>query len=84
MVSCRRVPLQLPCEQQSNERSVYKCFCELSELVHQSLYLMYTPGKSLTARGLLNTFTEYLSWYDTMPDVLRLGHNFSPAVLFAQ
>ncbi|KAL6917071.1 hypothetical protein FSST1_008566 [Fusarium sambucinum] len=77
------VPLQLLCEQQSNERSVYKCFCELSELVHQSLYLMHTPGKSLTARGLLNTFTEYLSWYDTMPDVLRLGHNFSPAVLFA-
>ncbi|KAH6949627.1 hypothetical protein DER45DRAFT_588450 [Fusarium avenaceum] len=48
------VPLQLPCEQQSNERSVYKCFCEL----------------------------KYLSWYDTMPDVLRLGYNFSPAVLF--
>ncbi|RBA11005.1 hypothetical protein FPRO05_14311 [Fusarium proliferatum] len=77
------VPLQLPCEQPSNERSVYKCFCELSELVHQSLYLINTPGKTLTARGLLSTFAEYLSWYDAIPDVLRLGHNFSPAVLFA-
>ncbi|EXL66302.1 hypothetical protein FOPG_17518 [Fusarium oxysporum f. sp. conglutinans race 2 54008] len=76
-------PLRLPCEQQSNERSVYKCFCELSELVHQSLYLMHSPGKSITARRLLNIFTEYLSWYDAIPDVLRLGHNFSPAVLFA-
>jgi hypothetical protein len=44
---------------------------------------MHSPIKSLTARGLLNTFAGYLSWYDTIPDVLRLGDNFSPAVLFA-
>ncbi|TWU71340.1 hypothetical protein ED733_002248 [Metarhizium rileyi] len=54
-------PLQRSCEQPSNVRSVYKCFCELSELI----------------------YTQYLNWYDKIPEVLRLGHNFTPAVLFA-
>ncbi|KAM0265349.1 hypothetical protein ACHAQJ_000190 [Trichoderma viride] len=77
-------PLQRSCEQPSNVRSVYKCFCELSELVHQSLYVLHSPGKPLTARELLNIYTQYLNWYDRIPEVLRLGHNFTPAVLFAQ
>lgn len=77
-------PLQRSCEQPSNVRSVYKCFCELSELVHESLYILHSPGKPLTARELLNIYTQYLNWYDRIPEVLRLGHNFTPAVLFAQ
>lgn len=77
-------PLQRSCEQPSNVRSVYKCFCELSELVHQSLYVLHSPGRPLTARDLLNIYTQYLNWYDRIPEVLRLGHNFTPAVLFAQ
>jgi hypothetical protein len=77
-------PLQRSCEQPSNVRSVYKCFCELSELVHQSLYILHSPGRPLTARELLNIYTQYLNWYDRIPEVLRLGHNFTPAVLFAQ
>jgi len=76
-------PLQRSCEQPSNVRSVYKCFCELSELVHQSLYILHSPGRPLTARDLLNIYTQYLNWYDRIPEVLRLGHNFTPAVLFA-
>lgn len=76
--------LQRSCEQPSNVRSVYKCFCELSELVHQSLYILHSPGRPLTARNLLNIYTQYLNWYDRIPEVLRLGHNFTPAVLFAQ
>ncbi|UKZ74429.1 hypothetical protein TrVFT333_002097 [Trichoderma virens FT-333] len=28
--------------------------------------------------------SNYLNWYDRIPEVLRLGHNFTPAVLFAQ
>ncbi|KJZ74301.1 hypothetical protein HIM_06307 [Hirsutella minnesotensis 3608] len=76
-------PLQRSCEQPSNVRSVYKCFCELSELVHQSLYVLHSPGKLLTARDLLGIYTQYLNWYDQIPEVLRLGHNFTPAVLFA-
>lgn len=77
-------PLQRSCEQPSNVRSVYKCFCELSELVHQSLYVLHSPGQPLTSRDLLNIYTQYLNWYDKIPEVLRLGHNFTPAVLFAQ
>ncbi|KAF5678484.1 NirA-like nitrate assimilation regulatory protein [Fusarium heterosporum] len=76
-------PLQRSCQQPSNVRSVYKCFCELSELVHQSLYILHSPGKPLTARELLSMYTQYLNWYDRIPEVLRLGHNFTPAVLFA-
>ncbi|KAJ3525290.1 hypothetical protein NM208_g11701 [Fusarium decemcellulare] len=76
-------PLQRSCQQPSNVRSVYKCFCELSELVHQSLYILHSPGRPLTARDLLNIYTQYLNWYDRIPEVLRLGHNFTPAVLFA-
>ncbi|PNY29440.1 Nitrogen assimilation transcription factor nit-4 [Tolypocladium capitatum] len=77
-------PLQRSCEQPSNVRSVYKCFCELSELVHQSLYILHSPGTPLSARDLLSIYTQYLNWYDRIPEVLRLGHNFTPAVLFAQ
>ncbi|KAI1350537.1 fungal-specific transcription factor domain-containing protein [Xylaria sp. FL0043] len=76
-------PLQRACEQPSNVRSVYKCFCELSELVHQSLYLLHSPGRPLSSRDLLSIYTQYLNWYDSIPEVLRLGHNFTPAVLFA-
>ncbi|KAI0111173.1 fungal-specific transcription factor domain-containing protein [Nemania sp. FL0031] len=76
-------PLQRSCEQPSNVRSVYKCFCELSELVHQSLYVLHSPGRPLTSRDLLSIYTQYLNWYDSIPEVLRLGHNFTPAVLFA-
>jgi hypothetical protein len=76
-------PLQRSCEQPSNVRSVYKCFCELSELVHQSLYILHSPGRPLTSRDLLSIYTQYLNWYDKIPEVLRLGHNFTPAVLFA-
>lgn len=72
------------CEQPSNVRSVYKCFCELSELVHRSLYILYSPGSPVTGQKLQNIYTDYLNWYDRVPDVLRLGHNFTPSVLFAQ
>lgn len=77
-------PLQQSCEQPSNVRSVYKCFCELSELVHEALYILHSPGRPLTSRDLINIYTDFLNWYDNIPEVLRLGHNFTPAVLFAQ
>ncbi|KAM0276517.1 hypothetical protein ACHAQH_006666 [Verticillium albo-atrum] len=52
------------------------------ELVHQSLYVLHSPGRPLTSRDLLSLYTQYLNWYDRIPEVLRLGHNFTPAVLF--
>lgn len=53
-------------------------------MVHQSLYILHSPGNPLTARDLLTIYTQYLNWYDRIPEALRLGHNFTPAVLFAQ
>lgn len=77
-------PLERNCTQPSNVRSVYKTFCELSQIVHRSLYVFYTPGTQLTSKALLDIYTEYLNWYDVIPETLRLGQNFTPAVLFAQ
>lgn len=74
----------MSCEQPSNVRSVYKCFCELSELVHASLYTLHTPGRPLTSDDLLDTYKQFLDWYDSVPVALKLGQNFTPAVLFAQ
>ncbi|KAM7201963.1 nitrogen assimilation transcription factor nit-4 [Naviculisporaceae sp. PSN 640] len=76
-------PLDLPYEQPSNVRSVYKCFCELSELVHQSLYILHSPGKPLTANDLQAIYKRYLVWYKHIPEVLKFGKNYTPAVLFA-
>ncbi|KAG8161184.1 hypothetical protein KVR01_009448 [Diaporthe batatas] len=76
-------PLQRSCEQPSNVRSVYKCFCELSELVHASLYILHTPGRPVTGPDLLSIYNQFIDWYDTVPVALKLGHNFTPAVLFA-
>lgn len=77
-------PLERNCIQPSNVRSVYKTFCELSEIVHKALYAFYTPGTQLTSKTLLDIYTQYLNWYEAIPETLRLGQNFTPAVLFAQ
>lgn len=66
-------PLERNCTQPSNVRSVYKTFCELSEIVHQALYIFYTPGTPLTSKSLLDVYTKYLNWYDAIPAALRLG-----------
>jgi hypothetical protein len=70
--------------QPSNVQSVYRTFCELSEIVHESLYTLYTPKEPTTAQSLLRIYHKYLRWYDAIPTVLRLGHNFTPSVLFSQ
>ena len=76
--------MERSCTQPSNVRSVYKTFCELSEIIHKSLYTLYSPGTHVTSKALLEAYTHYLNWYDVIPASLRLGHNFTPAVLFAQ
>ncbi|KAG5972602.1 hypothetical protein E4U58_006322 [Claviceps cyperi] len=77
------VPLGLRYQQPSNERSVFALFCQLSELAHQSVYLNHDHSKQLTAKTLLHHYTKYLLWYDSLPEALRLGQNFTPHVLFA-
>ncbi len=76
-------PLERNCVQPLNIRSVYKTFCELSEIIHRTLYSLYTPGCSVTSKTLLDIYSQYILWYDTVPDTLRLGHNFTPSVLFS-
>lgn len=77
-------PLERNCTQPSNVRTVFKTFGELSQIVHKSLYACYTPGSQFTSQALLSVYTDYLAWYDNIPEELRLGHNFTPAVLFCQ
>lgn len=48
------------------------------------LYTLYAPGTPLTSKSLLACYTKFLSWYEAIPETLRLGQNFTPAVLFAQ
>jgi hypothetical protein len=70
-------------EQVSNAGSVYSCFCDLGELIQDTLYFLHSPVKVLTREALLSLYTRYLGWYGGMPEVLRLGQNSTPAVLFA-
>lgn len=71
-------------DQPSNLRSVYKTFCELSEKVHAALYAMYAPSPKVDSKALIDSYHQYITWYDTIPETLRLGQNFTPAVYFAQ
>ena len=80
----RGIPLDHHFDQPSNLRSVYKTFCELSERVHNVLYTLYSPGFEASSEELIALYHQYIHWYDTIPDNIRLGHNFTPAVLFAQ
>lgn len=77
-------PLHSSSAQPSHVRSVFKYFCELSELISQALHILYLPGKRLRSRDLLKVYTRYISWYNEIPEDLRLGHNFTPAVIVAQ
>ncbi|RDW56823.1 hypothetical protein BP5796_12890 [Coleophoma crateriformis] len=77
------LPMDQHFDQPSNIRSVYKIFCELAEIVHDTLYTLYSPGHEVSSGALLGLYNRYIHWYDTIPEDLRLGHNFTPAVLFA-
>lgn len=70
--------------QSSNIRTIYTCFCELSEIIHRSLYVFYTPSSSLMSKKVLGIYTEYLEWYNYLPGGLRFGENASPAAFFLQ
>jgi len=76
-------PLEKSCAQPSNVRNVYKTFCELAENIHYCMYAIYAPGAEITSQHLVDCYTRHLNWYDKIPVALRLGQNFTPAVLFA-
>ncbi|KAK8141432.1 hypothetical protein G3M48_010529 [Beauveria asiatica] len=70
--------------QPSHVRSVFKCYAELSELTHQILYLFHSPEEPVTAKRLLDIYRNFATWFDNVPTALRMGYNFTPAVLFSQ
>ncbi|TVY80846.1 Nitrogen assimilation transcription factor nirA, partial [Lachnellula suecica] len=37
----------------------------------------------VNSKALVSLYNQYIQWYDTIPESLRLGHNYTPAVLFA-
>jgi hypothetical protein len=78
------MPLERNCTQPGNLRTVYNTFCKLSEIVHETMFVLYKPESRLTSRTILAVYTKYLDWYNSLPDILRLGKNFTPTVLFTQ
>jgi hypothetical protein len=70
--------------QESNIRSVYVALCDLFEVVHNSLYVLYTPGKALRSHEILDIYTSYLAWHSSLPLVLRQGQNSTPPAFFIQ
>ncbi|EHK22819.1 uncharacterized protein TRIVIDRAFT_113690, partial [Trichoderma virens Gv29-8] len=65
------------------EASLWVPYTDDGEPLQRSCEQPSNVRRPLTARDLLNIYTQYLNWYDRIPEVLRLGHNFTPAVLFA-
>jgi hypothetical protein len=45
---------------------------------------MYAGTDLLTAKDILDQYTKMLDWYSSLPEVLRLGENSTPSVLFVQ
>ncbi|KAK4938268.1 hypothetical protein LTR10_021247 [Elasticomyces elasticus] len=70
--------------QRSNLRSVYKTFAELSGIVHQTTTCVLADDTRNLTANVKALYTEYLQFYDDLPDALRLGGNSTPPVFFAQ
>lgn len=71
-------------QQSSDIRSIYNCFCNLSEIVHSSLYILYNPVSFVTSTKILNVYTRYLEWYSYLSKSLHQHDSPSPAALFIQ
>lgn len=45
----------------------------LSELVNDTVFMFYAPKDRFTSRKLLDQYSKYRSWYQNLPDCLRLN-----------
>lgn len=70
--------------QESNLRLVFIAFSDLSEIIHETIMLLYSKEQLLDGQRLVSTYLQYLQWYERLPERLRLGTNSTPVVLFAQ
>jgi hypothetical protein len=71
-------------EQPSNVRTVHRYLCELSEIIHDSLYEFYTPSGNLTSTSLLEVYSHHLAWKGSLPEPCHLGAAPMPVVLYLQ
>jgi hypothetical protein len=78
------IPAHRSAMQPSNVHSIFACFCDLSHLIHKGMYTLYSPTQRVKKQDLVRIYSSYLEWYGDLPDALRLGYNFTPAVLFVQ
>lgn len=81
------VPDDLPPQmlvQTSHADSVFRFVAELGKIIHETLSIVLSPAHPPTGLKILQNYTKYLTWYDSLPDYFRLGHSSTPAVLFIQ
>lgn len=71
-------------EEPSNVRTIHRYFCELSEIIHNSLYVLYSPGGTLSSTTLLEIYPHYLAWKESLPESCHLVTTPIPAVLHLQ
>lgn len=77
-------PVDTSLAQKSNVRSVYRALCDLFEIIHRSLYVLYSSRRPLRSIDIVDIYTEYLVQYTALAIVLQLGENSTPAVIFTQ
>ena len=76
--------LPYPAEQPCHIGAIYNCCCELSKIIHKSLYALYCSTTTINSKDVARIYNEYLDWYKNVPEILRLGRNFTPQVLVVQ
>lgn len=79
-----QIPQGLDLRQPSHVRGVYKSLCKLSTLIHSTLCIVHSDADSVSSRDVVDIYTRMLDWYSSLPEVLRLGDNSTPSVLFVQ
>jgi hypothetical protein len=64
--------------------SVHEQICELSQIIHSGLYVLYTPGADLTGGRVITMYERYLDWFNALPELLRLEADATPSTFFMQ
>lgn len=72
------------CIQPARIPAVFSCYCQLSELIHRASCRQSLPVDESRAEYIVQTYAIYLSWYDSAPELLQVGKESTPSVLFLQ
>lgn len=71
-------------EERSHVCTINRCLCELSEIIHDSLYVLYAPGGNLSSTTLLEVYANHRAWKGSLPEPCHLDATPMPAVLHLQ